>query len=93
MKSIVKSKVKSIFAYPNPLKVNQTFTVDAASLPEAELQNAVITMYNLQGSKVFELKKIESLNKLDLHIPVGIYVAKLVTSTGVEHNFEVAVGQ
>lgn len=92
-KTIVKSKVKSIFAYPNPLKVNQTFTVDAASLSEAELLHAVITIYNLQGTKVFESKKIESLNKLDLHIPVGIYVGKLVTSSGVEHNFEVAVGQ
>ena len=92
-KTIVKSKVKSIFAYPNPLKVNQTFTVDAASLSEAELLNAVITIYNLQGAKVFELKRIESLNKLDLHIPTGIYVGRLITSTGVEHNFEVAVGQ
>lgn len=92
-KTIDKSVKTKVSAFPNPLKPNQSCTVSAEGLSDAELKTAVITIFNLQGTKVFEIKKVEVSNKLDLHLTSGIYVGKLITSSGVENRFDIIVAK
>lgn len=92
-KSFTKAKVKMVSAYPNPLKVHQRFTVKVEGLKPEELEGASLTIYSLQGMKVYESKNVIEQNMLDLDLSIGVYFGKVITSTGLEHNFSVVVSQ
>ena len=87
--NIPKAKKVSVGVYPNPMKTNQASTVKITGMSDEELEGAVMSVYNIQGIKVYSTKKIEQSNTLILQNLDGSYVGHIITAKGNDYVFRI----
>ena len=92
-KSFEKMLLKKVSAYPNPMKLHQPFTVKLEGVKPEELIGSLLSLYTLQGLKVYETRDLTEINVLNLDLSQGLYLGKVTTATGEVHDFNLVVGQ
>jgi hypothetical protein len=83
-------KKKSVRAYPSLLASNQVCTVQVDGFSESELQGASLSVYTAQGTCVYRVPKVETLNSLSLSVP-QIYIGHITLKSGKDYAFKVIV--
>jgi len=87
--NIPKAKKVSVTVYPNPMKANQESTVKITGMSDEELQGSVMSVYNIQGIRVYSTKKVEQLNSLTLQNLDGSYVGHIITAKGNDYVYRI----
>jgi len=87
--NISKVNKVSVSVYPNPMRANQESTVKISGLSDEELQGAVMSVYNIQGIRVYTTKKVEQLNSLILQNLDGSYVGHIITAKGNDYVYRI----
>ena len=84
----IASKV-TVSVYPNPMKANQRSMVKISGLSDDELQGAVMSVYNIQGIRIYSTRKVEQLNSLTLQNLDGIYMGHIITAKGSDYVYRI----
>lgn len=79
----------SVSVVPNPLKINQMSKVQITGMNDEELQGAIMTIYNIQGSPVYSTKNVEQTNSLILPDKEGNYVGHITTINGKDYSYRI----
>jgi len=58
-------------------------------LSDDELQGAVMSVYNIQGIRIYSTRKVEQLNSLTLQNLDGIYVGHIITAKGSDYVYRI----
>jgi hypothetical protein len=90
-KIIVGTSFKYLSVYPNPVKPNQTLTVEVSGFDSQELENSTITIYSTQGVLVYQLSNVETLNLLSLPLQPQLYIGHMRMSNGSDYVFNIIV--
>ncbi len=80
---------RNISVYPNPVKANQNFTVRISGISDNDLKDSEISLYNIQGIRVYNSTKVEQQNVVNLPPIGGLYTGHLVTDNGKSYNFNI----
>jgi len=83
--------VQQIKVYPNPISTRQKCTVKLIGFDDRELENAVLTIFDVAGNKVYSSNMVRQLNSIDLPVIQGIYIGHVVTAKGSDRVFKVIV--
>lgn len=83
----------NVNVYPNPIRINESFSVDAVGFENQELVGAIISVYTTQGTCVYLSTNVEKHNLLKLQLVAPLYIGHIVTKDGVDYEFKVVVNQ
>jgi len=87
-----RSSVKAqVTTFPNPVKENESFTVQLTGLTDDQLKVSKLSVYNIQGICVYETSVVMNLNQFNLSLS-GAYIGHL-TTTGIDYVFKIIVGK
>ena len=78
-------------AYPNPVKENESCTVQITGLTDDELTDTKLSVYNIQGICVYESSIVNNTTQFNLS-HTGIYIGH-VTTSGIDHVFKIIVSK
>ena len=87
--NIPKVKKVSVSVYPNPMRANQESTIKITGISNEELQGAVMSVYNIQGIRVYSTKTVEQINSLTLQNLDGSYVGHIITAKGNDYVYRI----
>ncbi|NEW84754.1 MAG: T9SS type A sorting domain-containing protein, partial [Mariniphaga sp.] len=87
--NITKAKKVSVGVYPNPMRANQASTVKITGMSDDELQGAVMSVYNIQGIKVYSTQNVQQNNTLILQNLDGSYVGHIITAKGNDYVYRI----
>ena len=82
---------KSVIVSPNPLKTNQSCTVKVTGFQEEELENAVLSVFDMNGLRVYHSSKVSQSNSMRLPAVPGIYIGHVTTANEAKYVFKVVV--
>jgi len=82
---------QKIKVYPNPVKSSQKCTVKLIGFNVQELENSVLTIFDIAGNKVYFSDNVSQSNLVDLPVIAGIYIGHVTTSNGTDRVFKVIV--
>ena len=82
----VKAQVST---FPNPVKENETYTVQIIGLNEDQLRNSEISVFNMQGICIYKSRITGNVNNMNLPVN-GAYIGH-VTATGIDNVFKIIV--
>ncbi|MDP4239535.1 MAG: putative Ig domain-containing protein, partial [Bacteroidota bacterium] len=85
--------VQKVKVYPNPVNMDQKCTIELIGFNTKELENAVLTIFDIAGNKVYFSDKVNQLNLVDLPIIQGIYIGHVTTVDGLDRVFKIIVKQ
>lgn len=82
----VKAKVST---FPNPVKENESCTIELTGLTDDQLKDTKLSVYNIQGICVYESTVVN--NSTQFNLPQsGAYIGH-VTTTGIDNVFKIVV--
>jgi len=84
---------QKVSVYPNPAKVNQTCTVKVTGMMDEDLEGATLSVYTMQGVRVYRSTEVKVSNSVTLPSIDGMYLGRVITSTGKEFQFKVIVAK
>jgi len=84
---------KKVEAYPNPLKSQEVCTVKVQGFTDEELKNSELSVYNMQGVRVYQTKEVKLFNQMSLPAVSGIYVGHVTDHNGADYIFKIIVQQ
>jgi len=82
---------KSVSIFPSPVKKNQVSTIKLTGITDAELDGADLSVYTMQGTRVYQTSRVQKVNSINLPPIAGMYVGHVTTSRGQELQFKVIV--
>ncbi|MDP4239248.1 MAG: MBG domain-containing protein [Bacteroidota bacterium] len=82
---------QKVSVYPSPVKENEICTVKLTGMIDEELEGAELTVYTMQGVRIYRSAKVEKLNKISLPAADGIYAGHVITAKGKEFLFKIVV--
>ena len=82
---------KNVSIFPSPVKKNQVSTVKLTGITDAELDGADLSVYTMQGTRVYQTSRVQKVNSINLPPIAGMYVGHVTTSRGQELQFKVIV--
>jgi sugar lactone lactonase YvrE len=88
---VKKSAKVTVSAFPNPVSSNQPCSVKISGLSDDDLQDAVLSVYNLQGQRVYYTSEVQLLNDLSIQLNNGVYVGHVTTANGSDYTFRIIV--
>ncbi|MCR4965956.1 MAG: PKD domain-containing protein [Bacteroidales bacterium] len=74
------SSASSVRAYPVPANINQEITLEL-DLSEAEMDGAVLDIYNVTGSLISHVTNLEPITKISGFKAQGTYFGRILTGT------------
>ncbi len=80
-----------VTSYPSPVRASQTCTVKISGIENYELEGAELSVFNVQGIRVFYTDKVEKLNLVSLPTVSGVYIGHLKTISVVDYTFKIFV--
>jgi len=80
---------QKISVYPNPLKANQTCTIKISGMTDQELDGARMSIYNVQGVRIFYTTKVRKLNVLSVPTKDNLFMGYITTESGQNYTFKV----
>jgi len=83
-------KNMGVQAYPNPVKLNETVTIEA-NIEEELLDGAIIEIYNISGNKVNTLKVQGHATTVKMPSGAGTYMLKFKAKNDFEKTLKVVV--
>jgi hypothetical protein len=84
---------KKVFAYPNPMKADEVCTVNIFGFSDEELKNSELTVFNIQGVRVYQTKEVTNLNLMNLPAASGVYIGHVTSRNGIDYVFKIVVRQ
>jgi hypothetical protein len=85
------SLAKKVSVFPSPVKKNQVSTVKLTGVGNEELEGAELSVYTMQGTRVYHSTQVQKVNSIILPPIAGMYVGRVTTSRGQELQFKVIV--
>jgi len=82
---------KNVTAFPSPVKKNQVSTIKLTGMTDTELEGADLSVYTMQGTRVYQSSNVQKVNSIILPPIAGMYVGRVTTSRGQELQFKVIV--
>ena len=85
------SLAKKVSVFPSPVKKYQLSTIKLTGVGDDELVGAELSVYTMQGTRVYHSTQVEKVNSISLPPIAGMYVGRVTTSKGQELQFKVIV--
>jgi len=82
---------QKISVYPSPVKINESCTVKLAGMQAEDLDGAELSVYSMQGVRIYHSTKVEKVNSIILPPIDGMYVGHVTTAKGKEFLFKIIV--
>jgi hypothetical protein len=84
---------KKVVAYPNPIKATEVCTVKIFGFTDEELKTSELTVFNIQGVRVYQAKEVTNLNLMNLPAVPGVYIGHVTSRDGIDYVFKIVVRQ
>ena len=82
---------RKVCIYPNPVKLNQPFTVKVEGFDESKLKGAILSIYSIKGIEVYQTKDIKETNVIELPLLSQDYIGHIKASDGTDVSFKLKV--
>ncbi len=84
---------QKVTAYPSKIVGNQVLTVKVTGMMDEDLEGATLSVYTMQGVRVYRSTEVKVSNSVTLPSIDGMYLGRVITSTGKEFQFKVIVAK
>jgi len=84
---------QKVTAYPSKIVGNQVLTVKVSGMMDEDLEGATLSVYTMQGVRVYRSTEVKISNSVTLPSIDGMYLGRVITSTGKEFQFKVIVAK
>jgi len=86
---VVTADTQKISVYPNPVKENQTCTIKISGMTDQQLEGARMSIYNIQGVRIFYSTNVSKLNVLNISTKDNLFMGYITTESGENYTFKV----
>lgn len=83
------AETEAVQVYPNPVVVGQAFQIRMSHLDANVLQTSKMTIYSVDGSKVYEKAGLAEVHELTLQTNAGLYLGSVQMPDGRRYAFEI----
>jgi len=80
---------QKISVYPNPVKANQSCTIKISGMNDQQLEGARMSIYNIQGVRIFYSTKVGKLNVFSIPTKDNLFMGYITTENGRNYMFKV----
>lgn len=87
----LRSAKVDISVYPNPLRTNQSCTVDLTSVSKENLLGAVLRVYDFKGVEVYKTSDLEPFTTLSFANVQGVYLIRITMADGSTQTYKLIV--
>lgn len=87
--SLQPSEQANLNVYPNPVKAGQPCSIKLSGFTDQELADAVLVVYNMQGSPVYTSHKLAQDNTITLSGVDGVYMGRISISNSEPLTFKI----
>jgi hypothetical protein len=84
---------QKVTAYPSKIVGTQVLTVKVSGMMDEDLEGATLSVYTMQGVRVYRSTEVKVSNSVTLPSIDGMYLGRVITSTGKEFQFKVIVAK
>jgi hypothetical protein len=85
------ASARKVAAYPNPLKKEQECTVQMTGFNNDDFENSELTVFNMQGIRVYHSTNVQKTNYINFKALPGVYVGQFTSADGATHSFKIIV--